>query len=135
MNAVCVCVFMLATWYSELGQRHAASWHGMTPHLIPEVVTMQHYGIAAPRSYPFGTRLKVTRMRGLVGGPSPYDGRSVIVTVVDRVGRPSCDCHFDLWPAAARVLGIGPTFGKRDAGALEVRVERVEDNDCFRWRL
>jgi len=89
------------TWYGSesdgcLGARHGASWHGDACGL-PEVVDLESFGCAAPRWVPYCSKLVVCRGE-----------HCVVVTVVDRQaddllgGR----WHVDLWPAAARELGI-----------------------------
>lgn len=55
--------------------------------------------------------------------PSEYDGRQVIVVVLDRKERHEVPGYFDLWPLAAELLGFGPSFGDRDAGCVKVTVE------------
>ena len=115
----------VATWYGEdfLGKRHSASWHGETPRGFPEVVTENAYGVAAPVGIPFGTILCITRLRTCYGESSEFDGRSVIVQVVDRKARYRDKGYYDLWPAAALALGFGPTFDKDDVGCIRARVE------------
>ena len=79
-----------------LGQHHGAYWHGDSCGL-PPVVDVVSYGVAAPRGIPYCTRVLIC-----------HDGACVVATVVDRQrddvvrGKP----HFDLWPAAARALGM-----------------------------
>ncbi len=63
----------------------------------------------AHRSWPFGTRLRVTAVEG---------GRSVVVVVDDR-GPHVAGRVVDLSAAAARALGMG------GRGLVRVRVERV----------
>ena len=116
----------ICTWYGEafVGRRHAASWHKETPWNFPEVVTGTDYGIAAPIDVPFGTILRLTRVQTCYGETSEYDGRSVIVVVVDRKRNYRARGYFDLWPAAAKRLGFGPEF-EDDAGCVKVRVEAL----------
>ena len=79
-----------------LGQHHGAYWHGDSCGL-PDAVDMVSYGIAAPRWIPYCTQVLIC-----------HGGACVVATVVDRQandvihGKP----HFDLWPAAARTLGM-----------------------------
>jgi len=112
------------TWYGNdfLGCRHASSWHGKTPKGFPEVVDSTHFGIAAPLNIPFGTVLKITRIRDINGWPSNYDGSSVYAVVVDRMANYTNTRYFDAWPATARALGFGPSFGKYDAGRILVSI-------------
>lgn len=65
--------------------------------------------VAAHRTLPFGTRLRVTNLA---------NDRSVIVTVVDR-GPFKRERLIDVSPAAARALGF------LRAGTARVRIERV----------
>ena len=78
------------------GQHHGAYWHGDSCGL-PDVVDDEHLGAAAPYDIPYCTRLLV------VVGPE-----AVVVTVVDRQRHDVIAglLHLDLWPAAARQLGI-----------------------------
>ena len=89
------------TWYGSesdglLGARHGASWHGDACGLS-EVVDLEGYGCAAPRWIPYCSRVVVCQGE-----------QCIVVVVVDRQaddvigGR----WHVDLWPAAARELGI-----------------------------
>ena len=79
-----------------LGARHGASWHGDSCGL-PPVVDSVSYGVAAPRWIPYCTKILIC-----------YQGQCIIGVVVDRQrhdeihGKP----HLDLWPAAARTLGM-----------------------------
>ena len=115
----------VATWYGGqfLGKRHAASWHGETPIGYPETVTRNVAGVAAPSDIPFGTLLRLTRVGACNEEPSEYDGRQVIVVVLDRKKRHEIPGYLDLWPLPAELLGFGPSFGDRDAGCVKVRVE------------
>lgn len=105
----------VATWCGGqfLGKRHASSWHGETPIGYPETVNRSVAGVAAPSDIPFGTLLRLTRVGACNEEPSEYDGRQVIVVVLDRKER-----H--------EVPGFGPSFGDRDAGCVKVRVEVLE---------
>ncbi len=115
----------ICTWYGNefLGRRHAASWHQQTPQGFPEIVTEDAYGVAAPVDIPFGTILCMTRVETCNGEASKYDGRVVIVMVVDRKRNYHARGYYDLWPAAAKVLGFGPTFGDQDVGCIRARIE------------
>jgi len=118
-----------ATWYGNefLGRRHAASWHAETPAGFTDYVDSERFGVAAPISIPFGTRLRITRQGAVCGRSSPFDGTSIIVTVVDRMGDYTREDRYDLWPAAAKALGMGPTYhGLADDGRLRVTVERLD---------
>ena len=79
-----------------LGQRHGAYWHGDSCGL-PEVVDLEHYGVAAPRGIPYCTKIVVCHERACI-----------MATVVDRQKHDVVDGlpHFDLWPAAAEALGM-----------------------------
>lgn len=79
-----------------LGQHHGAYWHGDSCGL-PDVVDAEHFGAAAPYSIPYCTRLLVV-----------YGSEAVIVMVADRQKHDVIDGlpHLDLWPAAAKQLGI-----------------------------
>ncbi len=89
-----------------LGQHHGAYWHEDSCGL-PDVVDLEHYGVAAPRWIPYCTKILVC-----------HDSTCIIATVVDRQrhdvihGKP----HFDLWPAAAQALGMV------EAGIVEGKV-------------
>jgi hypothetical protein len=86
-----------------LGRRHAASWHGVTPPGAPEVVDDEYLG-AASNDVPMGTILHVTLMAECNGEIMPR--REVTVTVVDRLAD-GITGYVDLWPAAARAVGLG----------------------------
>ena len=79
-----------------LGARHGASWHGDSCGL-PEVVDLEHFGVAAPRWIPYCTQVLVC-----------HGGACVVATVIDRMADDRKDGmpRFDLWPAAARALGM-----------------------------
>lgn len=118
----------ICTWYGEefIGRRHAASWHQQTPTDFPEVVTMTHFGVAASPDIPFGTKLFITRLAPCNPLCSQkHNNTSIIVTVVDRKAS-LAQGSYDLWPAAAKVLGFGPSFDD-DVGCIEIKVEAVRD--------
>jgi len=79
-----------------LGQHHGAYWHGDSCGL-PDVVDLEHYGVAAPRWIPYCAEVLVC-----------HDGTCIMAVVVDRQRHDVIDGspHFDLWPAAARALGM-----------------------------
>lgn len=116
------------TWYGEefLGRRHAASWHRETPVGFPEVVTTEHFGVAAPATIPFGTVLRLTFVDTCAPGCSEEAqemvGTEVYVVVVDRM-KDSEARTFDLWPAAAHELGFGPDYGDEDWGCIRAKVD------------
>jgi len=85
------------------GQRHAASWHGVTPNGAPETVDKSYMG-AASNDFPFGTVLRVTSVAECNGDDQIR--KSVEVTVVDRLATPFVG-YVDLWPAAAEQLNMG----------------------------
>lgn len=119
----------VCTWYGEefIGRRHAASWHQQTPIGFPEVVTLTHFGIAAPPDIPFGTRLFITRSAPCNPLCSQeYNNTSIIVTVVDRKAS-LAQGSYDLWPAAAKALGFGPSF-EGDVGCIKIRVIAILDS-------
>lgn len=114
----------VCTWYGEefIGRRHAASWHQQTPVGFPEVVTMEHFGVAAPPNIPFGTKLLITRL--VPCNPlcsQEYNNTSILVVVADRKASLT-QSSYDLWPAAAKALGFGPSFGEKDVGCIKIRV-------------
>lgn len=114
-------------WYGGngdgyLGKRHAASWHGETPKGFPEVVDIEHLGIAL-NGVPFGEVVRVE----IVGVPkwakeeySHLIGRSVYATVVDRTS----DLFVDCWPATAKAL-----YGKdyQRVGKMFVKIKRRKE--------
>lgn len=85
------------------GQRHAASWHGVTPPGAPEVVDDEYLG-AASNDVPLGTVLHVTIFSEC--NREIISRREVTVTVVDRLAD-GITGYVDLWPAAARAVGLG----------------------------
>jgi len=118
----------VCTWYGEefIGRRHAASWHQQTPIGFPEVVTMEHFGVAAPPDIPFGTKLFITRLVPCNSRCSQkYNNTSIIAIVVDRKAS-LAQGSYDLWPAAAKALGFGPSF-KGDVGCIKIRVIAITD--------
>jgi len=96
-----------ATWYGNqfIGCHHAAYWHSRTPVGFTPVVDTARFGVAAPSSIPFGTKLRITRICTCWGEPRVTDGRQVVVTVVDRRAR-SVWGYYDLWPAPAEALDM-----------------------------
>jgi len=78
------------------GQHHSAHWNGLDCGL-PAVVDDAHFGTAAPYWVPLCARLVVC-----------CGDKCLLTTVIDRqrddwlFGKP----HLDLWPAAARHLGM-----------------------------
>ena len=122
----------VCTWYGEdfIGRRHAASWHQQTPAGFPEVVTLTHFGVAAPPDIPFGTMLFITRLAPCNPLCSQeYNGTSIIVTVIDRKAS-LAQGSYDLWPAAAKVLGFGPSFDK-DVGCIKIRVIQGREQSLY----
>jgi len=116
-----------ATWYGGeefIGRHHAAHWHKETPVGAPAVVDYEYLGCAAPIDIPFGTQLIFTRVSACKGYSSPFDGKSVVCTVVDRKARYTIPDYYDLWPAAAQGLGFGPGYSSDD-GCVTVQVQRV----------
>ena len=105
------------TWYGGrdvyLGKRHAASWNGETPAGFPEVVTTSALGCAAPYWIPFGSVVRLTRW----DGEREYRAYAI---VVDRTASGET---WDVWPAVAKDLGFGPSFGKEDRGAVNAVIE------------
>jgi 3D (Asp-Asp-Asp) domain-containing protein len=92
-----------------LGKRHAASWRGVTPQGWPEVVTLEHRGIASgDRSVPIGTRVQVT-----------YAGKTTTAVVVDYMGR-DAPGRWDAWPRTFRDLA------EFDVGVLDVLVMNLD---------
>ena len=85
-------------------RRHAASWHEVTPLGAPEVVDEAYYG-AASNDLPFGTIVRVTVLTEC-NGDMLQSSRTVTATVVDRL-RADISGVVDLWPAAARKVGLG----------------------------
>ena len=79
-----------------LGQHHGAYWHGDSCGL-PDVVDLEHFGIAAPRWVPYCTQVLIC-----------HGGACVVATVIDRMADDVIhgQMHLDLWPAAAEVLGM-----------------------------
>ena len=123
----------VCTWYGEefIGRRHAASWHQQTPEGFPEIVTLIHFGIAAPPDIPFGTKLFITRLAPCnLLCSQEYNGTSIIVIVVDRKAS-LAQGSYDLWPAAAKALGFGPSF-EGDVGCIKIRVIAILDNHAPR---
>ena len=80
-----------------LGARHGAYWHGNScgP---PDVVDLEHFGVAAPRRIPYCSRLLICHER-----------TCIMATVVDRQRNDVIHgkLHFDLWPAAAAAAALG----------------------------
>ena len=82
---------------------------------------MEHFGIAAPPDVPFGTRLFITRLAPCNSLCSQdYNNTSIIAVVVDRKAS-LAQGSYDLWPAAAKALGLGPSFDD-DVGCIKIRV-------------
>ena len=128
---------IVVTWYGP-GQTNgdpyvAAHWQGELPINAPSRVDYHYLGVAsADRSIPFGTkvRLEVVGIPTWAKGDLEHlIGRSVIVTVVDRMGESGNG--FDLWPAAARVL-IGPDY--RRIGIVYVKATIGVENGSSRER-
>ena len=115
---------VLCTWYGPEqtnGEPCVSSfWAGQLPSDAPSRVDYHYLGVAtASREIAFGTKILFT----VVGIPNwaigEYDhliGRTVIATVVDRMGEDGN--RFDLWPAAFEVLA-----GDLDVGVLYVKAE------------
>ena len=107
---ILIIVAITCSWYGPNqtnGDPYTASyWRGELPEDAPPKVDYHYLGAAsADRSIKFGTsvRLTVVGIPGWARGELDYlIGRSVVVTVVDRMGQAGND--FDLWPAAAQVL-------------------------------
>lgn len=95
-------------------QYHSAYWQGYKCYNMPDKVDDVHFGTAAPYWVPLCSHVVVC-----------YNGKCLLATVVDRqrddilFGK----SHFDLWPAAARELGMV------DAGIVEGKVWGVTP-DC-----
>jgi hypothetical protein len=87
------------------GRRHAASWHGVTPPGAPEVVDDEYMG-AASNDVTLGTVLHVTLLAECNGERLEGSDRSVTVTIIDRLAD-GITGYVDLWPAAARAVGLG----------------------------
>lgn len=85
------------------GQRHAASWHGVTPIDAPEVVDAKYFGCAS-NDFPLGTRLEVTRTHECNG--DILSPTTVQVVVIDRLAT-GVSGYVDLWPAPAAVVDLG----------------------------
>lgn len=109
-------------WYGQgdgyLGRHHASYWHGQVPEGFPGVVDLEHFGIAASSEYPFGQRLKLTRICACNGVPPERDGSSVEAVVVDRLGVDD-ERLFDAWPATWLKLADFET------GCIKVSVEVI----------
>jgi len=92
----------------------------------PAKVNYHYLGVAtASRDIPFCTKIRFT----VIGLPKwareDYGyliGRSVVATVVDRLGKEDGQVDFDLWPAAFKVLA-----GNMDIGVLYVRAEILQE--------
>jgi 3D (Asp-Asp-Asp) domain-containing protein len=92
-----------------LGKRHAASWRGVTPQGWPEVITLEHRGIASgDRNVPIGTRVMVT-----------YDGKSSEAVVMDYMARDTPG-RWDAWPKTFKDLA------QLEVGVLDVTVTRLD---------
>ena len=122
-------VIMLAltcSWYGPgqtNGEPYTASWwYGELPDVAPSRVDYHYLGVAtADRTIPFGTKIRVE----VVGVPvwargelKHLIGRSVIVTVVDRMAQRGN--KLDLWPAAFLAL-----TGDLDVGIVYVKTEII----------
>jgi len=127
MRLIFVFIVTVCTWYGPEqtnGDPYvAAYWHRALPDGAPSRVDYHYLGAAsASRDIPFGTKVRLE----IVGIPKwakgEYDhliGRSVIVTVVDRMG--SEGDGFDLWPASARRL-MGPDYRRIGIVYIKARV-------------
>lgn len=114
----------IATWYGGryIGRKHAAAWHRQVPPGWPDVVDYRHLGVAAPPQFPFGTRVRITRLGSCWGGMPSEDGPVVEAVVLDRLGRPWHEL-WDLWPKTAAQLDFGPLVSRADGGCIWIRVE------------
>ena len=121
------------TWYGPDcadGNPYIASWwHNELPDGAPAIVDYGYLGAAtASREIPFGTEICLEIVDIPDWAKGEYDhliGRSVIVTVVDRM-RDSNGNRFDLWPAAARKL-MGPDYKR--VGVVYARAGIPESNE------
>lgn len=86
------------------GQRHAASWHQVTPAGAPEIVDYKYPG-AASNDYPLGTILDVTIEKECNGEPLPNQFTTRVI-VLDRLDLAYTGI-VDVWPAPAQELGLG----------------------------
>ncbi len=125
------------TWYGP-GQTNghdpytSSYWHGKSCG-APIKVDYHYLGVAAAsREIPFCTKVRLTVVavpKWARGELEHLIGRSVVVTVVDRMGEPGDG--FDLWPAAARKL-MGPDY--RRIGIIYVKTTIGVDNGYSRER-
>ncbi len=113
------------TWYGNefVGRHHAAHWHGQTPPGFSDTVQPEEFGVAAPITVPFGTRLRFTRL----DDPT----LTVEAVVVDRMRDFHNPQRYDAYPAVAEALGFGPAFGPDDVGVIRVRVEVIEERNFW----
>ena len=113
-----------------LGRRHAASHWGQTPDSWPEVVDLEHYGIATSDwAVPFGTRLCLEVIAFPSWARDEYSdhvGTVVCGTVVDRMSswvHEELGPSLDLWPRLFQEL-VGDDWRRVGTFAARYWVQR-----------